>query len=146
MHARGMKSRVYPRGIYTYIHAYVHIRVYTYYTLLIHTYICIACGLISKPQITVLWQWFVKATGVGGTEGDNHVILKFQADLFYHRGLYQEASSRYSQVLEVLPPSNTVVRREVADSLARCSLQQGDPDLAVECARRLVSGVWWFCV
>lgn len=81
----------------------------------------------------------MKVKDVRGTEDDDHVILKFRADLFYHRGLYQEASTHYSRVLETLPPSNTVVRREVEDSLARSSLQLGDPHQAVDYARKLVS-------
>ena len=44
----------------------------------------------------------------------------------------------YNHILEILPPTNALVRREVTDSLARCQLHLGEYSKALVYARSLV--------
>ena len=75
----------------------------------------------------------------GGQELENHMLLKFRADFLYYRKQYSTAVEVYHHVLELLPPTNALVRREVADSLARCQLHLGGYVEALEYAKSLVS-------
>ena len=67
------------------------------------------------------------------------MLLKFRADFLYYRKQYSAAVEVYHHVLELLPPTNALVRREVADSLARCQLHLGGYVEALEYAKSLVS-------
>jgi len=79
------------------------------------------------------------AGNTGGQELENHMLLKFRADFLYYRKQYSAAVEIYHHVLELLPPTNALVRREVADSLARCQLHLGGYVEALEYAKSLVS-------
>jgi hypothetical protein len=67
------------------------------------------------------------------------VILKYRADLCYRRQQLDTATSLYLGIIEVLPPSNRVVHREVKDSLTRCYLGCGEFRNALRCAEELVA-------
>jgi tetratricopeptide (TPR) repeat protein len=84
-------------------------------------------------------EWFNGVAVGGSSEERDHVILKYRADLCYHRRQLKEATLLYLQVLEVLPSSNTTVHREVIDSLTRCYLATGKHHEALQHAKQLVA-------
>ena len=102
-------------------------------------------------------QWFNATTNGGDADEEGaHVILKYRADLCYHRQQLHTATSLYLTILEVrhtnkslsssfheffqiLPASNRVVKREVMDSLLRCHLRQGEYRDALRYAAELLA-------
>lgn len=91
-------------------------------------------------------EWFMLPAADSLTCTDFNV-LKYQADLSYSLQTPSPLCCQtftatpvplYQAVLSFLPPSNAVVSREVCDSLARCYLARGEPDLALERACQLV--------
>lgn len=72
----------------------------------------------------------------GGT--DDFMLLKYRADLCYSLKEFSSAAGLFEQVLELLPPLNAMVKREVLDSLARCYDHLGQHNLAQERAKQIV--------
>lgn len=69
------------------------------------------------------------------------MLLKYRADLCYSLKDFSSAAVLFEQVLELLPPLNAMVKREVVDSLARCYSHLGQHELAQESAKQMV---WWY--
>ena len=72
------------------------------------------------------------------TEG-SFMLLKYRADLLYYKKEYRQSAVQYEAVLKEVPVSNSVVHREVTDSLARCWLHVGEFQRALEKGQMLVS-------
>lgn len=72
------------------------------------------------------------------TYSDNFMLLKYRADLCYSTKDYGSAAALFERVLELLPPLNAMVKREVTDSLARCYARLGEHQRAREKAEKLV--------
>ena len=83
----------------------------------------------------LLLQWFLQDTIEGA---EDHTLLKYRADFLYHRKRYPAAVATYNRILEILPATNALVRREVTDSLARCQLHLGEYSEALVYAKSLV--------
>ena len=66
------------------------------------------------------------------------MLLKYRADLSYSTKNFRTAAALFERVLELLPPLNAMVKREVTDSLARCYNQLGEHQQAKERAEKLV--------
>lgn len=66
------------------------------------------------------------------------MLLKYRADLCYSTNDFKMAAALFERVLELLPPLNAMVKREVTDSLARCYSQLGEHRQAKERAEQLV--------
>ena len=77
-----------------------------------------------------------QSRGQGG--GGDFMLLKYQADLCYSLKEFSSAAGLFEQVLELLPPLNAMVKREVVDSLARCYSHLGQHQLALERAKQMV--------
>ena len=105
--------------------------------------------LIRTEHLSSLIQWFLQDPGAsdGGSSGtqetENHMLLKFRADFLYYRKQYSAAVEVYHRILEILPPTNGLVRKEVTDSLTRCQLHLGGYLEALEYAKSLVG--WNVC-
>ena len=69
---------------------------------------------------------------------NDFMLLKYRADLFYSLKNFVSAAPLFEKVLELLPPLNAMVKREVNDSLARCYSQLGKHGQAKERAMQLV--------
>ena len=52
-------------------------------------------------------------------------IRKCQGDLLYHKHEYQQALVMYQESWQSLPPNNTVLERELLESIAMCLLKLG---------------------
>ena len=52
-------------------------------------------------------------------------IRKYQGDLLYHKHEYQQALVMYQESWQSLPPNNTVLERELLESMAMCLLKLG---------------------
>ena len=77
----------------------------------------------------------------GGAQSEactDFMLLKYRADLCYSLKDFTLAAQLFEQVLELLPPMNAMVKREVTDSLARCYRHLGDYQKAKERAAQLV--------
>lgn len=74
-----------------------------------------------------------QSRGVG-----DFMLLKYRADLCYSLKEFSSAADLFEQVLELLPPLNAMVNREVVDSLARCYSHLGQHQLAQERAKEMV--------
>ena len=100
-----------------------------------------------SPQLLISMQWFnqipeapVDALSEKTTKTDgNFMLLKYRADLLYFQKAYHQSAIQYEAVLKEVPLSNSVVHREVTDSLARCLLHVGEFKNALEKAQLLVS-------
>lgn len=92
-------------------------------------------------------QWFNYSSEVpedtcsdsAPSAGVNFMVLKYRADLLYFEKEYGKSAVQYEAVLKEVPLSNSVVHREVTDSLARCWLHVGEFQKALEKAQLLVS-------
>ena len=71
-------------------------------------------------------------------QGSDFMLLKYCADLCYSLKEFSSAAALFEQVLELLPPLNAMVKREVTDSLARCYNHLGQHQLAEERAKQMV--------
>lgn len=71
-------------------------------------------------------------------EGCDFMLLKYRADLCYSLKEFSSAAVLFEQVLELLPPLNAMVKREIVDSLARCYSHLGQHRLAEERAKQMV--------
>ena len=74
----------------------------------------------------------------GETYDGDFMLLKYRADLCYSTKDFRTAAALFERVLELLPPLNAMVKREVTDSLARCYSQLGEHQQAKERAEQLV--------
>ncbi|KAI8482417.1 hypothetical protein Bbelb_398130 [Branchiostoma belcheri] len=61
-------------------------------------------------------------------------VLKFSADQLYYQKDYSRARDIYTDMLGSIPPSNATVRRDVEEAIARCNLNLGEPDAALDIA------------
>ena len=87
---------------------------------------------------SLLLQWFLQDTVEGARDSEGHTLLKYRADFLYHRKQYSAAVAMFNHILEILPSTNALVRREVTDSLARCQLHLGEYSKALVYAKSLV--------
>ena len=71
-------------------------------------------------------------------QGVDFMLLKYRADLCYSLKDFCSAAALFEQVLELLPPLNAMVKREVTDSLARCYRHLGEHQKAEETAKQMV--------
>ena len=87
-------------------------------------------------------QWFTEPKYDSCTDSSSpdsdFMLTKFRADLLYLQRQYEQAVTLYEATLRAVPLSNTVVVREVTESVARCSLHLSQPELALEKAWLLV--------
>ena len=74
----------------------------------------------------------------GETRDSDFMLLKYRADLCYSTRDFRRAAALFESVLELLPPLNAMVKREVTDSLARCYSQLGEHQRAKKRAEQLV--------
>ena len=74
----------------------------------------------------------------GETCDSDFMMLKYRADLCYSTRDFRTAAALFERVLELLPPLNAMVKREVTDSLARCYSQLGEHQRAKKRAEQLV--------
>ena len=103
---------------------------------------------VSDRQLCV--QWFLEESFPGSfancerpkeqprVGGGDFMLLKYRADLCYSLKEFSSAAGLFEQVLELLPPLNAMVKREVVDSLARCYSHLGQHQLALERAKQMV--------
>ncbi|KAK7063190.1 hypothetical protein SK128_025509 [Halocaridina rubra] len=85
-------------------------------------------------------SWFLKATPEClVSEEDNLSVLKYSADYLFYKKEYENAISKYEEILSVLPTSNTTVRRECYEGIARSFIKCGQPEKAVAYAVKLHS-------
>lgn len=82
-------------------------------------------------------QWFMKPDSCHSNE--EHVILKYQADLCYYSGDYENAAVRYNHFLDILPTTHSQLRKEVIDSLVRCYLKCNQTEKGFKWAELLVT-------
>ncbi|XP_066273360.1 uncharacterized protein C8orf76 homolog [Branchiostoma lanceolatum] len=61
-------------------------------------------------------------------------VQKFSADQLYYQRDYSRALVIYRDMLGSIPPSNATVRRDVEEAIARCSLNLGEADAALDIA------------
>ncbi|CAH1254041.1 C8orf76 [Branchiostoma lanceolatum] len=61
-------------------------------------------------------------------------VQKFSADQLYYQRDYRRALVIYRDMLGSIPPSNATVRRDVEEAIARCSLNLGEADAALDIA------------
>ena len=91
---------------------------------------------------TLYMQWFTEPRYDSCTDSSSpdsdFMLTKFRADLAYLQRQYKQAATLYEATLRAVPPSNTVVVREVTESVARCRLHLSQPKLALEKAQLLV--------
>ncbi|KAL8181713.1 UNVERIFIED_CONTAM: hypothetical protein K2H54_023135 [Gekko kuhli] len=84
-------------------------------------------------------QWFCEETDF---EDDAEIInvKKFRGDLAYKQQEFKKALREYSSCHDLLPPSNTAMRRDVEESQARCLAHLGQYKEALEIAGMLRNG------
>ena len=66
------------------------------------------------------------------------MTMKYRADLLYSQRSHQNAVNLYRRLLELVPPENRGLEREMRDSLARSLLKVGDGEAARIEAEQLV--------
>ena len=58
-----------------------------------------------------------------GDQAEQQSIKKYQGDLLYRKHKYKEALAVYQESQHCLPPNNTVLARELLESMAMCLLK-----------------------
>lgn len=66
------------------------------------------------------------------------MATKYRADLLYSQNNPRESASLYRKLLDLVPPENSCVVKELRDSLARSLLKLGDGESAKREAEQLV--------
>jgi len=67
-------------------------------------------------------EWFMQFCS-DGDQAEQQSIKKYQGDLLYRKHKYQEALAVYQESQHCLPPNNTVLARELLESMAMCLLK-----------------------
>ncbi|KAM6349595.1 uncharacterized protein C8orf76 homolog [Podargus strigoides] len=83
--------------------------------------------------------WFRSAAG-GGEGAGGLTASKFRADWAYRQREFEEALCEYSNCLQLLPPSNIAMRRDVQEGQARCLSRLGRHKEALDIAEKMRNG------
>ncbi|OXB82950.1 UNVERIFIED_CONTAM: hypothetical protein H355_009860 [Colinus virginianus] len=81
-------------------------------------------------------RWFCAETS-GGEDGEALTAHKFRAELAYREREFEKALCEYSNCLQLLPPSNVAMRRDVQEGQARCLSRLGRHQEALDIAERM---------
>ncbi|XP_049621807.1 uncharacterized protein C8orf76 homolog [Suncus etruscus] len=81
-------------------------------------------------------QWFLDEVE-SCDDADTLTVKKFRGDLAYRQQDYQKALQEYSSIAEKLPSTNYAMRRDVQEGQARCLMQLGRQEEALEIALEL---------
>ncbi|XP_065608862.1 uncharacterized protein C8orf76 homolog [Cyrtonyx montezumae] len=84
-------------------------------------------------------RWFCAETS-GGEDGEALTAHKFRAELAYREREFEKALCEYSNCLQLLPPSNVAMRRDVQEGQARCLSRLGRHKEALDIAERMRNG------
>ena len=77
---------------------------------------------------------------------ERQTISKYQGDLLFRKQNYREAFAVYQESRKYLPPNNTVLDRELIESMAICLLKLGKCDDAVTLLKEvMVSSICHLC-
>ncbi|XP_068695590.1 uncharacterized protein [Montipora foliosa] len=69
-------------------------------------------------------EWFMRCSSLtSGDQMERQNIKKFQGDLLYQRHQYKEALCMYQESQQYLSPNNSVLARELTESMAMCLLK-----------------------
>lgn len=80
-------------------------------------------------------------------QSERQTIMKFQGDLLFQKQNYSEALVKYQESRQCLPPNNTVLDRELIESMAICLLKLGKCDDAVMLLKEaMVSEIYYLCL
>lgn len=87
---------------------------------------CGSCGRSDSEMIygSFFCQWFMRSSP-NNDPAEKQNIRKFQGDLLYHKHKYEQAFVMYQESRQRLPPNNTVLDRELLESMAMCLLKLG---------------------
>ncbi|XP_030302225.1 uncharacterized protein C8orf76 homolog [Calypte anna] len=80
--------------------------------------------------------WFCGAAG-GGEGAEELTASKFMADWAYRQREFEKALCEYSNCLQLLPPSNVAMRRDVQEGQARCLSRLGRHQEALDIAEKM---------
>ncbi|XP_078598113.1 uncharacterized protein C8orf76 homolog [Branchiostoma floridae x Branchiostoma japonicum] len=79
--------------------------------------------------------WFTRDVGLcQKADVERLDVQKFSADQLYYQKDYSGAMAIYRDMLGSIPPSNATVRRDVEEAIARCCLNLGEADAALDIA------------
>ena len=77
---------------------------------------------------------------------ERQTIRKYQGDLLFQKQNYSEAFDMYQESRQYLPPNNTVLDRELIESMAICLLKLGKCEDAVTLLKEtMVSRIYYLC-
>lgn len=71
-------------------------------------------------------------------QSEIQAIKKYQGDLLFQKQKYSEALSMYQESRQCLPPSYTVLERELTESMALCLLKLDKPDDALTLVQEIM--------
>lgn len=80
--------------------------------------------------------WFEDEVSTQGCE-DELQLLKFSGDYNLGQKKYEVALEKYEQAIKLLPEHNNSMYQDMMESIARCHLNLGNPDMAVTTANKL---------
>ncbi|KAM9386828.1 uncharacterized protein C8orf76-like [Phaethornis superciliosus] len=80
--------------------------------------------------------WFRGEAG-GGDGAEGLTVSKFRADWAYRQEEFEKALCEYSNCLQLLPPSNIAMRRDVQEGQARCLSHLGRHQEALDIAEKM---------
>ncbi|XP_032565100.1 uncharacterized protein C8orf76 homolog [Chiroxiphia lanceolata] len=82
-------------------------------------------------------QWFLSEDGGDGDGADGVTGSKFRADWAYRQRDFKKALCEYSNCLQLLPPGNIAMRRDVQEGQARCLSHLGRHKEALGIAEKM---------
>lgn len=78
-------------------------------------------------------QWFCADAALDTEDSlEKQKVMKFRGDLAVRKGEHQKAFEAYSACLEWISENNLNIRRDVLEGMARCSINMGQKDKAME--------------
>ncbi|KAM6968048.1 uncharacterized protein C8orf76 homolog [Aplochiton taeniatus] len=78
-------------------------------------------------------EWFCESTAVDTEETlEKQKVYKFRADLAFRQGKYQKSLEDYRNCLAWIPDNNLTIKRDVLEGMARCCLNLGQREKALE--------------
>ncbi|KAM6910295.1 uncharacterized protein C8orf76 homolog isoform 2-T2 [Xenentodon cancila] len=80
-------------------------------------------------------QWFCQSAALNTDDFlEKQKVYKFRGDLAVRQGNYQGALEAYSNCLQWISDNNLTIRRDVLEGMARCCVQLGQRDKALDLA------------